>query len=109
MSRYKGMSSKGNVTLEDLAEIEDCYRRIRRIISSLNIHSSATLPLMATSATLKACWTELSGKGMAWSFPDTAVQTPSSDQPPVQGAMKRIGVPGDWVTIDPSPDSTSSG
>lgn len=98
MSRHKGESRKGNVTLEDLAEIEDCYRRIQNIGGSLNRESHAKLPLLAASATLKACWAELSGKGaMAWSFPDWAIQTPASEKTlPEQKPMKRMGVTSDW-------------
>lgn len=100
MSRYKGVSRKSNVTREDLAEVEDCYRRIRLIITSLNGQSPAVLPLLAASATLKACWAELSGAQAAtgWSFPDYAVRTPSGDDLPVpeQRPMKRIGVASDW-------------
>ncbi|WP_312599066.1 hypothetical protein [Brevundimonas sp.] len=98
MTRYKGASKKGNVTLQDLAEIEDCYRRVTRIITSLNMVSPAKLPLMACSATLKACWAELSGAQAAtgWSFPDSCVDTPKEERPQEFRPMKRIGVASDW-------------
>lgn len=70
---HKGASTKLVVTADDLREIVDCYRRIQRIHGGLNHRSHQMLPLMAASATLKACWAELSGAGEAWSYPSTAV------------------------------------
>lgn len=72
---HKGASKKTAITAEDLKEIVDCYFRIQRIMGGLNHASHQILPLMATTATLKACWSELSGAtaGVGWSFPDTHV------------------------------------
>ena len=57
----------------DLREVADCYRRVARIHASLNPVSDQIFLLMAASATLKACWAELSGAGgMAWAFPGMA-------------------------------------
>ena len=99
MTRHKGSNSKGVVTVEDLAEIIDCYRRIQRIQSGLNIVSQQRLPLLAASATLKACWAELSGSSFAWTYPE--VREPDLDKPPEPKTyMKRLGVPGDWNEPD---------
>lgn len=74
MSRYKGQSKKGAVDAADLREVADCYRRVTRIHASLNPVCDQILPLMAASATLKACWAELSGAGgMAWTYPGNGV------------------------------------
>jgi len=75
MTRYKGASRKQAIDAADLKEIVDCYRRIQRIHAGLNYASEQQLPLMAASATLKACWAELSGAAAAsaWSFPATHV------------------------------------
>jgi len=74
VSRYKGQSTKGAVDAADLRELADCYRRVSRIHAGLNRASDHILPLMAASATLKACWAELSGAGgMAWTYPGDGV------------------------------------
>jgi len=75
MTRHKGEIRKQAVDAADLKEIVDCYRRIQRIHMGLNYASDQQLPLMAASATLKACWAELSGAvaAAAWSFPATHV------------------------------------
>ncbi|WP_436357935.1 hypothetical protein [Brevundimonas sp. CEF1] len=74
MSRYKGQSKKGAIDAADLREVADCYRRVTRIHASLNPVSDQIFPLMAASATLKACWAELSGAGgMAWTYPGDGV------------------------------------
>lgn len=75
MARYKGQASATAVTAEDLAVIVDCYRRIQRIHSNLNQGSPQHMPLMAATATLRACWADLSGATIlaGWSYPDSAV------------------------------------
>lgn len=74
MSRYRGQSKKGAIDAADLRELADCYRRVTRIHASLNPVSDQIFPLMAASATLKACWAELSGAGgMAWTYPGNGV------------------------------------
>lgn len=74
MSRHKAQSKKGAVDAEDLRELVDCFRRVSRIHAGLNVASGQVLPLMAASATLKACWAELSGAGgMAWTYPGNGV------------------------------------
>ena len=74
MSRYKGQPKKGGVDAGDLRELADCYRRVVRIHAGLNPVSDQILPLMAASATLKACWAELSGAGgMAWTYPGSGI------------------------------------
>ncbi|MGO4409452.1 MULTISPECIES: hypothetical protein [unclassified Brevundimonas] len=75
MSRYKGRSTKSVVDANDLREVADCYRRILSIHAGLNPVSHHILPLMAASATLKACWAELSGASIsaAWTYPTTAI------------------------------------
>jgi hypothetical protein len=74
VSRYKGQSKKGAIDAADLRELADCYRRVTRIHASLNPVSDQIFPLMAASATLKACWAELSGAGgMAWTYPGNGV------------------------------------
>lgn len=72
---HKGASKKTAITAADLQEIVDCYFRIQRIMGGLNHVSEQKLPLMAATATLKACWSELSGAtaGVGWSFPATYV------------------------------------
>lgn len=75
MSRYKGQSKKGAVDADDLRELADCHRRVSRIHAGMNTASDQVLPLMAASATLKACWAELSGAsgGMSWTYPADAI------------------------------------
>lgn len=95
MTRYKGASSKGALTIEDLNEILDCYHRIQRIQGSLNMASNQKLPLLAASATLKACWAELSGAQAAtgWSFPPWAMtQMDPNKVVPEPQPMKRFGI-----------------
>jgi len=75
MTRHKGVSSKKTITREDLAELVDCMRRIQRIESSLCYTAPQKLPLMAASVTVKACWAELSGEAMAWSFPSDMIDS----------------------------------
>lgn len=81
---HKGASKKAAITAGDLKELVDCYRRIQRIHAGLNYASPQILPLMAASATLKACWTELSGAAGAWSYPADLVPldglAPSADR-----------------------------
>lgn len=69
MTRYKGMASKQALDANDLAELDDIYRRLQRLHGQLNPVSSQRLPLMAASATVKAAWTDLSGTGSSWSYP----------------------------------------
>lgn len=71
MTRHKGMSRKTAVDADDLREIVDCHLRIQRIHAGLNHASPQILPLMAASATLKACWAELSGAVVlgGWAYP----------------------------------------
>lgn len=98
MNRYKGQSKKGAIDADDLRELVDCYRRVTRIHASLNHASDQVLPLMAASATLKACWAELSGAGgMAWTYPADAIPidglAPSADRsgtPRQQASMYRF-------------------
>ena len=75
MSRYKGASRATAITAEDLAVIVDCYRRIQRIGANLNHASPQHFPLMAVTATLRACWADLSGASVmaGWSYPDSGV------------------------------------
>lgn len=73
MSRYKGMSSKGALDVDDLIELHDIYHRLQRLHGQLNAVSSQRLPLMAASATVKAAWAELSGAEQGWSFPVEAM------------------------------------
>ena len=76
MTRHKGASRKQALTAEDLAELTDCYRRVQRLHATLNPASCQQLPLLAASATLKACWAELSGAvtfGGAWTYPASEV------------------------------------
>lgn len=69
MKRYKGMSSKQVLNANDLAELDDIYRRLQRLHGQLNPVSSQRFPLMAAAATVKAAWTDLSGTGSSWSYP----------------------------------------
>lgn len=69
MTRYKGMSSKQVLDANDLAELDDIYRRLQRLHGQLNPVSSQRFPLMAASATVKAAWTDLSGATFSWSYP----------------------------------------
>ena len=75
MARHKGQATAMAVTAEDLAVIADCYRRIQRIHSNLNHASPQHMPLMAATATLRACWADLSGATVmaGWSYPDSGV------------------------------------
>jgi hypothetical protein len=100
VSRYKGQSKKGAIDAADLRELADCYRRVTRIHASLNPVSDQILPLLAASATLKACWAELSGAGgMAWTYPGNAVpldglapQADRSGKPREAAPMYRFGL-----------------
>jgi len=95
MTRHKGVSTKSAVTVEDLAVVVDCYRRIQNIHAGMHYNSAQKMPLMAASATLKACWAELSGAQAAtgWSYPDWAVKAPDLDKPPEEKRyMKRFGL-----------------
>lgn len=86
MTRHKGMSRKQAIDADDLKEVADCYFRIQRIHSGLNQASPNIVPLMAASATLKACWAELSGAVVlgGWSYPADMVpldgRRPGADQ-----------------------------
>lgn len=100
MTRHKGASRKTAVTAEDLKEVADCYRNIQRIHAGLNHESSQKLPLMAASATLKACWAELSGAVPlgGWSYPGNSVTLdglhPNADRsgrPEEKTYMAKIG------------------
>lgn len=51
MKRYKGMSSKQALDANDLAELDDIYRRLQRLHGQLNPVSCQRFPLMAASAT----------------------------------------------------------
>ena len=106
MSRHKGESRANAVTAEDLATIVDCYRRIQRIHANLNRASPQHVPLMAASATLRACWADLSGATIlaGWSYPDSAVTAdglaPGVDRtglPREKTFMKKLGTD-DWKT-----------
>lgn len=100
MTRYKGVSRKGAIDQDDLIEIVDCYRRIQKIHASLNYQSPQQMPLLAASATLKACWAELSGEASyAWDFPACSV--------PLDGLGK---VMRQWIVPDSAdgPDSTGA-
>lgn len=93
MTRHKGMSRKQAITVDDLTEIIDCYRRIQAIHAGLNHESSQKLPLMAASATLKACWAELSGSSDGWAYPDWGVKAPDPNKViPKTGPMYRFGL-----------------
>lgn len=74
MTRYKGASRKGALDIEDLAELDDIYRRLQRLHAQLNIASPQRLPLMAASATVKAAWAEISGNAQGWSYPVEGMQ-----------------------------------
>lgn len=93
MSRHKGMSSKGQLTTEDLAELADIHARLMRMMASLNIHATATFPLMAAAATVKAAWAEVSGIGWAWSVPVAGLPKggPISQEPVKRNPMRPIG------------------
>ena len=69
MTRYKGMSIKQALDADDLAELDDIYRRLQRLHGQLNPVSCQRFPLMAAAATVKAAWTDLSGTGFSWSYP----------------------------------------
>ena len=99
MSRHKGMSSKAAIDADDLREIVDCHRRIQRIHAALNHASPQILPLMAASATLKACWAELSGAVMlgGWAYPENLV--PSDGLAP---GADRSGQPMEKTHMDTS-------
>ena len=73
MSGHKGISRKQALTVEDLAELVDIYRRLQRMHGTLNYGSHQQLPLLAASATVKAAWAEISGAGWAWTYPATSV------------------------------------
>lgn len=104
MSRHKGTATATAVSAEDLAVVVDCYRRIQRIHANLNHASPQHIPLMAASATLRACWADLSGATIlaGWSYPDSGVTqdglAPGADRSgkvPEKTTMRRIGT-ADW-------------
>lgn len=113
MSRYKGQSKKSAIDGDDLRELADCYRRVVRIHAGLNAVSDQVLPLMAASATLKACWAELSGAGgMAWTYPASAIPldglAPGADRsgkPREMKPMYRFGLD-DPAAGEPKPMAT---
>lgn len=99
MTRHKGMSRKTAVDADDLREIVDCHLRIQRIHAGLNHASPQILPLMAASATLKACWAELSGAVVlgGWAYP--------ADMVPLDGlapGADRSGKPREKTYMDTS-------
>lgn len=61
MGRYKGMWSKGSLTVEDPAELADIYRRLQAMHAGFNPVSTQRFPVMAAAATVKAAWAEVSG------------------------------------------------
>lgn len=81
MSRYKGMSSKGALTVDDLAELVDIYRRLQAMHGTLNPVCTQRFPLMAAAATVKAAWAEVSGAAQGWSFPADFVVRPGERKP----------------------------
>lgn len=99
MSRHKGMSRKAAIDADDLREIVDCHRRILRIHAGLNHASPQILPLMAASATLKACWAELSGAVIlgGWAYPADLV--PADGRAP---GADRSGKPRETPPMDTS-------
>ncbi len=80
MGRYKGMSSKGSLTVEDLVELVDIYRRLQAMHAGLNPVSTQRFPVMA-AATVKAAWAEVSGAEQGWSFPAEYVVKPGERKP----------------------------
>lgn len=81
MSRYKGGSTKGALTVEDLAELVDIYRRLQAMHAGLNAVSTQRFPVMAAAATVKAAWAEVSGAEQGWSFPADYVVKPGERKP----------------------------
>lgn len=81
MGRYKGMSSKGSLTVEDLVELIDIYRRLQAMHAGLNPVSTQRFPVMAAAATVKAAWAEVSGAEQGWSFPAEYVVKPGERKP----------------------------
>jgi len=81
MSRYKGASTKGALTVEDLAELVDIYRRLQAMHSGLSPVSTQRFPVMAAAATVKAAWAEVSGAEQGWSFPAQYVVKPEERKP----------------------------
>lgn len=94
MTRHKGVSRKQAVDADDLKEIVDCYFRIQRIHAGLNHMSPSIIPLMAASATLKACWAELSGAVVlgGWAYPAGLVSL--DGLAPNRNGKTDVGVPG---------------
>lgn len=76
MTRYKGMSTKAALTVEDLEELVDIHQRLQKMQASLNAVSSERFPLMAAAATVKAAWAEVSGAAQGWSYPANHVVKP---------------------------------
>lgn len=69
MTRYKGVSTKGALTVEDLDELVDIHNRLQKMHAALNPVSSQRFPLMAAAATVKAAWAEIGGAVQGWSYP----------------------------------------
>lgn len=74
MSRYKGASTKGALTVEDLVELVDIYRRLQAMRAGLNPVSTQRFPV-------KAAWAEVSGAEQGWSFPAEYVVKPGEQKP----------------------------
>lgn len=81
MSRYKGVSSKSVLNVEDLVELADIYRRLQAMHAGLNPVSTQRFPIMAAAATVKAAWAEVSGAEQGWSFPANYVAKPGERKP----------------------------
>lgn len=74
MGRYKGVSSKGSLTVEDLVELVDIYRRLQAMHAGLNPVSTQRFPVMAA-------WAEVSGAEQGWSFQAEYVVKPGERKP----------------------------
>ena len=81
MSRYKGASTKGALTVEDLVELVDIYRRLQSMHAGLNPVSDQRFPVMAAASTVKAAWAEISGAEQGWSYPADFVLKPGERKP----------------------------
>ena len=52
MGRYKGMSSKGSLNVEDLVELVDIYRRLQAMHAGLNPVSTQRFPVIVGRAAI---------------------------------------------------------